>query len=313
MADYRVLHLVTSEEIFFRQQIETLEDKGVDCTVCVVPGGEQIDGAMPEKRGVKEYLRFLPKVRRALRRGSYDLIHANYGLTAPYAVTQFRLPTVLTLWGSDVVGFDRLVTKACAWRVDAVTVRSQEMRDILGREDAYIVPSGVDLDRFRPIDRREARERVGWEVDGRHVLFPYASDYERKNYPLAERVVDQTEVELGEEIRLHSISGVPHEEMPYYINAADLVLLTAKYEGSPNTVKEAVACNIPVVSTDVGDVRRRLDRVSPGGVAATEVGLVKELCTVLGSNSPRTNGRGTVKDMSWDRIGDQLIDIYRSL
>ena len=156
-ADLRALHLVTAEEIFFRQQIETLERKGVDCTVLVVPGAEQIDGDMAARRGVREYLQFLPMVRRELRRGEYDLVHANYGLTAPYAVTQFRLPVVLTLWGSDVVGVDGLVTKAFAWRADAVTVRSEEMRELLGRADAYIVPSGVDLARFRPIDRGVAR------------------------------------------------------------------------------------------------------------------------------------------------------------
>ena len=125
----RVLHLVTSREVFFDQQIATLEERGIDCTVCVVPGEDQIDGDMGNRRGVKGYLQFFPKVRRELRRGEYDLIHANYGLTAPYAAMQFQLPIVLTLWGSDVVGFDGLVTKACAWRADAVTVRSEEMRE----------------------------------------------------------------------------------------------------------------------------------------------------------------------------------------
>ncbi len=90
----RVLHLVTAREIFFHQQIDVLERKGVDCTVCMVPGAEQIDGDMGGRRGVREYLQYIPKVRRKLRRGEYDLIHANYGLAAPYAVTQFKLPVV---------------------------------------------------------------------------------------------------------------------------------------------------------------------------------------------------------------------------
>ena len=131
----RVLHLVTAREVFFDQQINVLEQKGVDCTVCVVPGAEQIDGDMGSRRGIREYLQYIPKVRRELRCGEYDLIHANYGLTAPYAVTQFNLPVVLTLWGSDVVGFDGLVTKACAWRADAVTVRSEEMRAVETRRE----------------------------------------------------------------------------------------------------------------------------------------------------------------------------------
>ncbi len=310
--DLRVLHLTTSEEIFFTQQIETLEEKGVDCTVCVVPGAEQIDGDMGSQRGVKEYLQFFPTVRRELGRGEYDLIHANYGLTAPYAVTQFQLPVVLTLWGSDVVGFDGMVTKACAWRADAVTVRSEEMRELLGREDAYIVPSGVDLDRFQPIDRKEARSQVGWDRDGKHVLFPYSPEYERKNYPLAKRVVSQAEERLGKEITLQTISDVPHEEVPYYINAADTLLLTSDHEGSPNTVKEAMACNVPVVSTDVGDVRERLADVEPSSVATSPERLTAELATILRSET-RSNGRTIVREVSWDQIGNRLLDIYEEV
>ncbi|SDJ48256.1 glycosyltransferase [Natronorubrum texcoconense] len=307
----RVLHLVTAREVFFDQQIETLEEKGVDCTVCVVPGAEQIDGDMASRRGVKEYLQFFPRVRRELRRGEYDLIHANYGLTAPYAITQFRLPVVLTLWGSDVVGFDGLVTKACAWRCDAITVRSEEMRKLLGR-DAHILPSGIDLERFRPIDQRTAREHVGWDLEGTHVLFPYSPEYERKNFPLAERVVERAETELGQQVSLQTISGVPHEAVVYYMNAADVLMLTSDHEGSPNTVKEAMACNLPVVSTAVGDVRERLDGVSPSRIGTSEKQLVDGLIEVIRADN-RSNGRDAVRKVSWDRIGDRILELYQSV
>lgn len=312
MTDLRVLHLVTAEEVFFKQQIKVLEEKGVDCDVCVVPGGEQIDGAMADKRGVKEYLQYFPKVRRYLRNEEYDLIHANYGLTAPYAITQFRLPVVLTLWGSDVVGFDGLVTKGCACRCDAITVRSKEMREMLGREDVHIVPSGVDMNLFRPIDRKTARERIGWDVEDTYVLFPYSPQYERKNYPMAERIVKRVEQELGRKVILQAISGIDHEEMPYYINGADCVLLTSVHEGSPNTVKEAISCNVPVVSTDVGDVRERLKGISPGGVGLNEGELVSFLSDVL-ETKERSNGRKSVREISWDRIGDLLLGLYRDV
>lgn len=310
MSDLSVLQLVTAEEVFFRQQIEVLEEKGVDCDVCVVPGGEQVDGAMAEKRGIKEYLQYFPKVRRYLRNGDYDLIHANYGLTAPYAITQFKLPVVLTLWGSDVVGFDGMVTKACAWRCDAITVRSEEMRELLGREDAFIVPSGVDMERFRPIDRVTARQEINWDVDGTIILFPYSPNYERKNYLLAEQVVNEAKRELDRNMHLKTISGVPHERMPYYINAADALLLTSKHEGSPNTVKEAMACNIPVVSTDVGDVKNRLYRTRLGGVGQTTSELVDLLISVIEENDNRSNGRIHTSELSWDSIAEELIEIY---
>ncbi len=308
----RVLHLTTAEEIFFTQQIEALEQRGVDCTVLSVPGIDQIDGNLAEKRGLKEYLQYFLMVRRELRRGEFDIVHANNGLTAPYAAMQFALPTVLTLWGSDVIGFDGLVTKACAWRFDAITIRSEEMRELLGRDDAIILPSGINLDRFKPIDKREARAYVGWEQEQIHVLFPYAPDYERKNYPLAERVVKQVEDELGTQINLQTISGVPHEDVAYYMNAADAVLLTSDHEGSPNTVKEAMACNVPVVSTDVGDVRERLADVELGGVGSNENELVHLLAKVVNSGS-RSNGREVVSEVSWDKIGQKLHIIYQKI
>ncbi|MDJ1430965.1 glycosyltransferase [Halostagnicola sp. A-GB9-2] len=304
----RVLHLTTSREVFFDQQIETLEAKGVDTTVVVVPGEDQIDGDMGSGRGAWEYLEYFPRVRRALRDGDFDVIHANYGLTAPYAITQLSLPVVLTLWGSDVIGFDGYVSKACAWRCDAITVRSEEMRELLGR-DAHILPSGIDLERFEPMDHAEARERVGWEPNKKHVLFPYSPDYERKNYPLAERVVEDARARLEDDIELQTISGVDHEEVPVYMNAADALLLTSKHEGSPNTVKEAMACDLPVVSTTVGDVRTRLADVSPSGVGKTQDELVDHLVSVLETET-RSNGREEVREVSWDRIGDRILGIY---
>lgn len=307
-----VLHLVTAEEVFFKQQIQTLENKGVDCTVCVVPGADEIDGAMAEKRGIKEYLQYVPKVRRALRSGDFDIIHANYGLTAPYAVTQFKLPVVLTLWGSDVVGFDGLVTKSCAWRADAITVRSEEMKDLLGRDDAYIVPSGVDMDLFRPIDQEVAREKVGWDKDGTYVLFPYSPDYERKNYPLAEAVVNDCESRISNEIIFKTVYNEPIGKIVYYMNAADAVILTSKYEGSPNTVKEAMACNVPVVSSNVGDVKERVMNVKHSGIGNNKEELVDLLSTIL-LDKNRSNGREYIQDLSWDQVGSNFIDIYTSI
>nr|WP_256403609.1 glycosyltransferase [Halorubrum salinum] len=303
---------MTAEEVFFRQQISTLESKGVRCDICVVPGADQIDGDMASQRGIREYLQYLPKVQKAVRGGDYDILHANYGLTIPFAAMQFQHPVVATLWGSDVIGLDGLVTRLFSRRPDAITVRSTEMRELLGREDAYIIPSGIDMDLFQPLDQTAARQHVQWDLNDLHVLFPYSPDYKRKNYSLAEKVVEQVQEEFDRTIHLQTISGVDHSEMPNYMNASDALLLTSSHEGSPNTVKEAMACNVPVVSTDVGDVRSRLEGVTPSGVGSTKTELAKQLHSVLRSQE-RSNGREKVVEVSWDHIGDQIIDIYRTV
>lgn len=307
-----VLHLTTSEEVFFDQQIESLRERGINCTVLVVPGQEQIDGNMGNQRGPSEYIRFLFQVRSELKQGDYDIVHANYGLTAPHAVMLSDIPVVLTLWGSDVVGLDGAITKLFAWRCDAVTVRSEEMKELLGHSDAYILPSGIDMDKFYPIDRDEAREEAGWDQEGYHVLFPYSPEYERKRFPLAESIVEAASERLGQEITLHSLSGVPHEKMVYYMNAADALLLTSRHEGSPNTVKEALACNIPVVSTNVGDVEERLADVFPSAVGSNEEELVEGLVEVI-RDGRRSNGRETVREISWENIGARIMKIYKDV
>lgn len=184
------------------------------------------------------------------------------------------------------------------------------MRELLGRDDAYIVPSGVDIELFQQIDRSEARQQVGWDVDGTYVLFPYSPEYERKNYPLAERVVNEVERELEREISLKTISGVPHDKMPLYINSADALLLTSRHEGSPNTVKEAMACNVPVVSTDVGDVEYRLSQTYPSGVGKSPRELIELLSSIILNDNNRSNGRDRISDISWNSIGDDILEIY---
>lgn len=307
-----VLQLATAREVFFDQQVDALERSGIECTVCTVPGGEQIDGDMPDRRSGVQYIRYVRAVQQVLDHGAFDLIHANYGLTAPFATVLGDLPVVLTLWGSDVVGLEGAVTRMFASRADAVTVRTAEMARLLGDDAAIILPSGVDLQRFRPIDRNTARERVGWDPTSYHVLFPYSRSYRRKNYPLAEAVVDTVRGRVDRPVTLETVSGVAYDRMPYVMNAADVMLLTSVYEGSPNTVKEAMACDVPVVATDVGDVRVRLAGVSPGGVGA-DVAELSYLVVEAIRSGERSNGRVAVRPLSWEATAARIIDIYEQV
>lgn len=294
--DLHVLQLVTTERSFFETQVRALETQGIESTVVAVPsdrGG----------RGVREYVSFALQ---ALGTGleTFDLVHANYGLTAPFAFAQPTRPVVLTLWGSDVMGpgWLRRLSLAAARRADAVVAPSAALGAELGEVEHEVVPFGVDTALFRPVDRQEARDRVGWD-DGPNVLFPYDPARSVKNYPLAERVAE----EAGGTLR--TVSGVAYEEMPCYVNAADALLVTSDREAGPMVVREAAACNVPVVSTDVGFARATLETVDGSTVATTRDGLVSGLERAF--EAGRSDGRRTVENLTIDDMGRRIAGIYR--
>lgn len=304
----RVLNLVTkANATFYRQQVAALEEIDITSTTIPVPGTHQRGDDMAQSRSTVDYLRFYPTVLRESF-GSYDLIHANYGLTGPAALAQTNLPVVLSLWGSDIYGTYGTVSKLCARLADAVIVMSEEMANAVPT-DCYVIPHGVDFGLFRPSSQTAAQADLGWDPDTEHVLFPYATNRPEKNFPRAERVVEAARSRLGTDIELHAMHDVAHDRMPTYMNAADALLLTSTHEGSPNSVKEALACELPVVSTDVGDVRERLAGVEPSGVGRTDAELVGELVAVLDRDT-RSNGREQSRSLSTERMAEQIRGVY---
>ncbi len=289
----------------FEQQVRALEERGVECTTIAVPGTVTADAS----RSVLDYLRFHPTVVKESL-GSYDLIHANYGLTAPFALAQPRLPVVVSLWGTDLDGELGWVSKLCANYCDATIVMSEQMKRELG-QDCHVIPHGVDFDLFEPMPRLDAVDRLGWDPDAKHVLFPYKEERTVKNYPRAERIVDAIRDDVPDPVRLQTAREVPHSEIPTYMNAADCLLLTSDREGSPNVVKEAMACNLPVVSVDVGDVRERLDGVTPSDVCRTDRELRLALCDVLNSGE-RSNGREQ-SEISTEWMSERIHDVYHDV
>ncbi|KPN29186.1 hypothetical protein SY89_03420 [Halolamina pelagica] len=141
MSDLRVLNLVPSEASrFFQQQIDTLDSLGVESTTLSVPGRREYDDGETSGRSVLDYARLYPHAL-AASFGDYDLIHANYGLTAPHAICQPNLPVVLSLWGTDLFGKYGRVSRFCARWADEVVVMSPEMASALGRE-SHVIPTG---------------------------------------------------------------------------------------------------------------------------------------------------------------------------
>lgn len=301
----RILSLVTNgRSVFYTQQRAGLRDRGHEVDTLAVPGG-----SMADERSPWTYARYYPRaVARAF--GDYDVLHANYGLTAPPAVVQPALPVVLSLWGSDLLGTYGWLTRRCARFVEEVVVMSEEMAERLDRP-CHVIPHGIDLELFRPRDRAAAREAVGWDPEAHQVLFPYGTSRPVKDYPRAERVVDLARERLDAPIELQTLGGVDHDRMPLYLSAADVMLLTSRREGAPNTVKEAMACDLPVVATDVGDVAERLSGVRHSTVADTDDDLAAALRAVLRAGE-RSDGREKIAEIGLQNQLDRLESVFRS-
>ncbi|UPM43343.1 glycosyltransferase [Halocatena salina] len=299
-SDLRVLQVTTSNRSFFQQQVQVLEERGVECETLIVPrprsGG----------RGPREYLSaYLQLLGKGI--ADFDLVHVNYGLVGPLALCQPTRPVVMTLWGSDVMGprWLRKVSHVAARGSDAVIAPSKPLARRLDVPHEY-VPFGVDTDLFEPADRDAARQRVGWDTDERVVLFPYDPDRPVKNHELAERVVARVP-----NATLKTVTGAAYETMPDYMNASDALLVTSDHESGPMSVCEATACNLPVVSRDVGFVSDVLDDVEPSGIVDTEDELVAALTDVLDADE-QSNGRA-VLDRSLDRLGRDLVHVYQKV
>jgi glycosyltransferase involved in cell wall biosynthesis len=236
------------------RQIESLRAIGAEIITLEIKGIPKL-----------KYFQKLPSLRKYIP--SVDLVQAHYGYCGWLARSQFRKPVVVSFMGDDLLGtpndegriepFSRLMVQANRWLariVDAVIVKSAEMAKVVAPPKAHIVPNGVDLKIFRPMDKHAARALLGWDGNRHHILFPGNPETPRKGFRLAQAVVMNASKRLAEPLELISLWGVASDQVPLYMNSCEAVLLTSFSEGSPNVVKEAMACNLPVVSVPVGDV-----------------------------------------------------------
>ncbi|SIR75066.1 glycosyltransferase [Natronorubrum thiooxidans] len=300
----KVLQVVTSPRPFFDQQVAALETRGIDCTVCSVPGAHRGDST----RSLTDYARFYPELLSELRSEEYDLVHANYGLVAPFALAQPTRPVVLTLWGTDLMSDQswlRSLSQYSARHASATVVPSHTMSRAL-EADHELIPFGVDTDLFRPIPQQEARDRIGWNTDRPIALFPYDRSRDVKDYDRARRLVEHADADL----ELRAVTGVDHDKIPYYMNASDVLLVTSKRESGPMVVKEAAACTLPIVSTDVGFVSETIGDVRNCVVSDDDRELIDGLETVVDADS-RSNGRDVIDGLGIETLGENLHGLYR--
>lgn len=280
--------------------------------------GIHIDYYLIRGRGIQGYLKAVFELKKHLNKHAYNLFHAHYSLSAIVASLAGARPLVVSLMGSDIHAnlISLLIVRSFKilfqWKV---IVKSEEMYNRFGLKDITIIPNGVDMLRFRPLDRKECLDKIQWDKSRIHILFAADSDRNEKNFEFAEKGVSLiTEFRVD----LHAVYSVPHINMVYYFNAATLILITSKWEGSPNVIKEAMACNRPVVSTDVGDVKWLIGEEAGHYISSTKLpDLVENIKSAIdfADKYQETNGRERIFKLGLDSvsIARGIIHIYKQV
>lgn len=298
---------------FLVRQVQFLRNAGVEITLFPFRGA----------RKPLNYLKAWWGVQRLLRRHRYDVIHAQWGQSAPTALPT-RLPLVVTFRGGEgegIVGDNgrytlsgeilRMVSAFIARRADELVVVSAHMCAYLPKRPVHVIPSGLDFSRLPLMAKADARRELGLPQDKRLVLFVGDPQEARKRHALAADVVSRLDPALNAELVV--AWKVPHDQVPVYMNACDALLFVSMYEGSPNVVKEALACNLPVVSVEVGDVAQRIGsvagcRLCPAGSDAAELSVA--LDETLRAGLP-IDGRSSVRELDENLLAARMVQIYR--
>jgi teichuronic acid biosynthesis glycosyltransferase TuaC len=268
-------------------------------------------------KGITGYISNFYKLHKTLRRIKPEIIHSHYSLSGFFVVISMtRIPVITSLMGSDVnqsglfkIFITRLFIKYC-WK--ETIVKSAEMKARLALKSVFVIPNGIDLKRFKCIHREEALSKLQWEKDGIHILFGSDPDRPEKNFKLASDAIKILSIEFPN-IILHVLCNIPREEVYLHYNAASFLLLTSLSEGSPNVIKEAMACECPIVTTPVGDVRDVINNTPGCYITSFDLqdvaGKMKSAILFNG----RTNGRSLMKQYDSDIIAERIVRIYMSL
>lgn len=296
---------------FVARQIEWVRRAGVDVDV------EAFSGA----RNPLNYLAVRQRVHKRLRTGRYNVVHAHFG-QAGVAAGRVPAPLVVSFYGSDLEGIlgprgrytlrGKVLARLgrrIARRADAVIVVAESLARLLPRDVRYtVVPTAVDLEVFRPGSRDDARRALGLPLDRKVVLFAGRPEVPVKRFELARRVVEL----VGSDAELLTISDLAPSGVAAYMQASDVLLLTSLHEGAPTVVKEAIACRLPVVSVDVGDVRTTLGDL-PGSVVDTDAppALADAITTVLAQ--PRSLDRAIPDGLDQAVQSARVVEIYEGL
>jgi glycosyltransferase involved in cell wall biosynthesis len=286
-----------------RDQVESLRREGIDVDVFLVHGGDN----------KINYLLGIFRLWKHLLTHRYDLIHAHYVFEGIVARTQFLYPVVLTQHGSEVfTTWERFPCRMINHFVDKVILVSQEQKDKLGYDKAVVIPCGTDFDRFKPMPHEEARKKLGLPLEKKLVLWAVQGLRPEKRLDIVEAAVGLSH-EKDPLIELVPLTGKPHDTVAVYMNACDALLLVSDGEGSPMVVKEALACNLPVVGYPTGDMRDLIGDVDGCYLCSQDPADVAEKLLLALNGSRLTDGRERTGQMELSNIAKRIVTVYQEV
>ncbi len=287
---------------FITEQVDALEKEGVQCRYYGI-----------DKKGLFGYARNLHGFLRAVRDFHPDMIHAHYGLSGLFANCQRRIPVITTYHGTDINDRHLLKVSKRAIRLSAfnIFVSRGNIDAAHPRIGHYaMIPCGINLEDYPVLDKTEARVEIGWKADQRYILFSGSFDNRVKNAPLA-----QAAVERLEGTSLIELKGYSRQQVATMMNAADALVMTSFTEGSPQVIKEAMACGCPIVSVDVGDVKEITAGVEGCFIAERSPESIALNLKRAIDFGKKTEGRKVIveRGLTNDIIAQKLVEIYNSV
>jgi len=291
---------------FVRDQVEALRRTG-EAEVGVFSFAPDGRSCSP----VAAYPRAAVELRRRVGRERFDVVHGHFGLSQWPALAARARARLVTLHGTDLAHpRSRAITLAALRLNDLVGVVSEPLAGAVpswaNRRPVAVLPCGVDLHRFRPIDRARARARLGLDAAGPYLLFAADPSRPEKRHDLA--------LAAAAGVRLLTLGAVPPAEVPLWVNAANAVLIPSSREGFGLALLEALGCDVPVLATPVGIAPEVLADL-PGTLCAPfDAGTWRAaLAPHLQAADPRVAGRARAEPFSSDRMAARVLEAWQGL
>jgi len=265
-------------------------------------------------KGWRSYLIHIFKLRRYLSQQKFDIIHAHYVWSAIVAVSQRFVPVVATFHGSDLNRLEsRIISNVIVYPLASrCIVVNEKMRKYILSKKTVCIPCGVDIELFKPVEKNFARNTLNMKSDIHYILFCSSFNRKEKNAELAKKAVSLLK---NRNVILIEFKGYTRDQAVLLFSAVDLLLMTSLYEGSPQVIKEAMACNCPIVSTDVGDVKYVIGETANCYICNYDPFEIASRIDLLLSNQFRTDGRERIikLGLTIDIIANKINNIYEQI